>query len=163
MQIDAVSVIYTGFDETFEAARVGAGLAVKMNVPLRIVHVRKVPPQLDLDRPDGLSPVETEAFATRLVDAGISARVRVYLCRDETKTIPYAFKPVRSSSSAAITAGCLRESSACVMRSKTPDTSSSWWIHPKSRSTPMLDLFYLAVGVVGFIALWGITKACERA
>ena len=93
MQTDAVSVIYTGFDETFEAARVGAGLAAKMNVPLRIVHFRTVPPQLDLDRPDGLSPVETEAFATRLVDAGISARVRVYLCRDETKTVPYAFKP----------------------------------------------------------------------
>jgi len=27
----------------------------------------------------------------------------------------------------------------------------------------MLDLLYIAVGVVGFLALWGITKACERA
>jgi hypothetical protein len=27
----------------------------------------------------------------------------------------------------------------------------------------MLDLFYLAIGVAGFVALWGITKACERA
>jgi len=27
----------------------------------------------------------------------------------------------------------------------------------------MLDLFYIAVGVVGFLALWGITKACDRA
>jgi len=27
----------------------------------------------------------------------------------------------------------------------------------------MLDLFYLAIGVVGFLALWGITKACDRA
>jgi len=27
----------------------------------------------------------------------------------------------------------------------------------------MLDLFYLAVGVVGFVALWGITRACDRA
>jgi len=27
----------------------------------------------------------------------------------------------------------------------------------------MLDLFYVAIGVIGFIALWGITKACERA
>jgi len=27
----------------------------------------------------------------------------------------------------------------------------------------MLDLFYLAIGVLGFFALWGITKACDRA
>jgi hypothetical protein len=27
---------------------------------------------------------------------------------------------------------------------------------------PMLDLFYLLIGVVGFVALWGITKACDR-
>jgi hypothetical protein len=30
------------------------------------------------------------------------------------------------------------------------------------RSTPMLDLFYVAVAVVGFAALWAITIACER-
>jgi len=27
----------------------------------------------------------------------------------------------------------------------------------------VLDLFYLAIGVLGFLALWGIAKACERA
>jgi hypothetical protein len=27
----------------------------------------------------------------------------------------------------------------------------------------MLDLFYLAIGILGFLALWGITKACDRA
>jgi len=27
----------------------------------------------------------------------------------------------------------------------------------------MLDLFYLVIGVIGFAALWGITKACDRA
>jgi len=26
----------------------------------------------------------------------------------------------------------------------------------------MLDLFYVMIGVVGFLALWGITKACDR-
>ena len=26
----------------------------------------------------------------------------------------------------------------------------------------MLDLFYLAIGVAGFCALWAITKACDR-
>jgi len=27
----------------------------------------------------------------------------------------------------------------------------------------VLDLFYLVIGVLGFVALWGITKACDRA
>jgi len=27
----------------------------------------------------------------------------------------------------------------------------------------VLDLFYLAIGVIGFLALWGITLACDRA
>jgi len=27
----------------------------------------------------------------------------------------------------------------------------------------MLDLFYVVVGILGFVALWGITKACEKA
>jgi hypothetical protein len=27
---------------------------------------------------------------------------------------------------------------------------------------PMLDLFYLAIGAFGFVALWAITKACDR-
>ena len=88
-----VSVIYTGFDETLGAARVAHRLAKKMGVPLRILHFRTVPRQLDVDRPDGLSPVETDAFITRLADEGISARVRVYLCRDERRTIPAAFTP----------------------------------------------------------------------
>jgi len=26
----------------------------------------------------------------------------------------------------------------------------------------MLDLLYLAIGVAGFLALWGIAKACDR-
>ena len=93
VRTDAVSVVYTGFDETLKAARVGADLATKMRVPLRVVHFRTVPRQLDVERPDGLSPIESEAFTTRLIEEGISARARVYLCRDEAKTVPYAFKP----------------------------------------------------------------------
>jgi len=27
----------------------------------------------------------------------------------------------------------------------------------------MLDLFYVAIGVIGFVLLWGITKACDHA
>ena len=93
VQTDGVSVVYTGFEETLRAARVASELATKMGVPLRVVHFRTVPRQLDVDRPDGLSPIASEAFATRLVAEGISTRARVYLCRDEMTTIPYAFKP----------------------------------------------------------------------
>ncbi len=30
------------------------------------------------------------------------------------------------------------------------------------RRHTVLDLFYLAIGVVGFLALWAIVKLCER-
>jgi len=26
----------------------------------------------------------------------------------------------------------------------------------------MLDLFYLAIGAAGFVALWAVTRACDR-
>jgi hypothetical protein len=90
---ETVSVVYTGFDATFSAARVGADLARRMGLPLRVVHFRAVPRQNDLDRPSGLSPVETDAFADWLRSEHIEARVRVYLCRDEAKGIAYAFRP----------------------------------------------------------------------
>jgi hypothetical protein len=31
------------------------------------------------------------------------------------------------------------------------------------RRSPVLDLFYVAIGLIGFLALWGITIACDRA
>ncbi len=91
--MNAISVVYTSFEDTLRAVRVGATFADLMGLPLRVVHFRTVPRQNDVDRPDGVSPVETEAFTARLAEDGISARVRVYLCRDEAKTIPLAFTP----------------------------------------------------------------------
>ncbi len=88
-----VAVLYTTFDATCAAARVGHALASKMGVPLRVLHLRTVPRQIEIDRPDGLSPAESAAFTERLIEQGIAAKVRVYLCRDEDKTIPYAFRP----------------------------------------------------------------------
>jgi len=32
-----------------------------------------------------------------------------------------------------------------------------------ARRVLVLDLFYLVIGIVSFVALWGITKACDRA
>ena len=93
MRTDAVSVVYTTVEDTLEAACIGAALARAMGVPLRVVHFRKVPRQVPVDQPDGLSPIETTAFAARLREEGITARIRVYLCRDEAMTIPFAFSP----------------------------------------------------------------------
>jgi hypothetical protein len=31
-----------------------------------------------------------------------------------------------------------------------------------TRSAPVLDLFYVAIGVLGFVALWAIVKICDR-
>jgi len=32
-----------------------------------------------------------------------------------------------------------------------------------ARRVLVLDLFYLVIGIMSFVALWGITKACDRA
>jgi hypothetical protein len=92
IRTDAVSVVYTTVEDTLEAARVAADLAKGMGVPLRVVHFRTVPRQVPVDRPDGLSPIETQAFLARLRADGITARIRVYLCRDEMSTIGFAFR-----------------------------------------------------------------------
>ena len=63
-----------------------------MAVPLTVIHFRAVPYALSVDRPDGLSPVETDGFVNRLRAAGLDTRVRVYLCRSAHRAIPMAFK-----------------------------------------------------------------------
>ena len=92
MRTDAVSVVFTTVEDTLKAARAAAEMAAAMGVPLRIVHFRTVPRQLPVNHPDGLSPIETQSFIGRLRDEGIDARMRVYLCRDEVKTIGFAFR-----------------------------------------------------------------------
>jgi hypothetical protein len=93
LRTDAVSVVYTTVDATIGAARIASELANAMRVSLRVVHFRTVPRQVPVDHPDGLSPIETTAFVERLRAEGIAARMRVYLCRDEAKTIPFVFRP----------------------------------------------------------------------
>jgi hypothetical protein len=74
-----------------------ARLAKALSVPLTLVHTRTVPYALPVDAPNGLSPVETDAFVHRIRDAGreagVDVRVRVYLCRDVRDVVPGAFKP----------------------------------------------------------------------
>ena len=93
LRTETVYVLFTTIDETLAAVRVAAPFADAMGVPVTVVHLRTVPYALPVDEPTGISPVETEAFMERLRAEGVSARVRVCLCRDERRAIPYAFKP----------------------------------------------------------------------
>jgi hypothetical protein len=90
---DAVSVVFTSFDATLEAARVGAELARALSVPLQLIHFRTVSPHVPVNEPGGSSPIETETFVARLRREGISAGLHVYLCRNAARAIVWAFNP----------------------------------------------------------------------
>jgi hypothetical protein len=87
-----VYVVFTTIHDTLPAVRVGHRLAEALSVPLTLLHFRAVPFVLPVDAPTDISPLETEDFVARLQDEGIDVRVRVFLCRDEHRTIPFAFK-----------------------------------------------------------------------
>ena len=93
IRTETVYVVFTSIAETLAALRVAQRLAGAMAVPLTVIHVRTVPFALPVDKPTGVSPAETDAFVERLRTEGVNAQVRVYLCRDERRTIPFAFKP----------------------------------------------------------------------
>jgi hypothetical protein len=94
---DAVYVVYTSIDATLAAVRIASELAQALSVPLTLVHPRTVPYVLPVDGPNGLSPVQTDAFVNRIREAGrqagVDVRVRIYLCREVQHVVPLAFKP----------------------------------------------------------------------
>ncbi len=90
---DTIYVLYTAPEETLRAARVAAALAAPLDVPLTVVHLRTTAFAVPVDEPGGRSPLESEAFVNAVRREGIEVRVRVYLCRDERRTVPFAFKP----------------------------------------------------------------------
>jgi hypothetical protein len=90
---DTVYVAYTSIADTLAAARVAGGFAKALGVPVTIVHLRTVPYPLPIDEPDGISPVETDAFTAQLHAVDADMRVRVYLCRDARRAVPSAFTP----------------------------------------------------------------------
>jgi hypothetical protein len=93
VRTDAVYVVYTTIDETRAAVRVAAGFANALAVPLTVVHLRTVPYRLPVDARNGISPIETAGFVASLRADGLDARLRVYLCRDERRALPFVFKP----------------------------------------------------------------------
>jgi hypothetical protein len=93
IRTDAVYVVYTSIEDTLAAVRVANRLAVAMAAPLTLVHFRTLSYLMPVDAPAGVSPVETDAFVARLREEGIDVRVRVYMCREERRTIPIVFKP----------------------------------------------------------------------
>lgn len=93
VRTDAVYVVFTTVEDTLAAARVAAGFAGAMAVPLTVVHFRVVPHPLAVDAPVGMSPVETDWFIARLKAEGVNVHVRVILCRDTPGLLAMAFKP----------------------------------------------------------------------
>jgi hypothetical protein len=93
VRTDAVYVVHTSIDDTLAAVRVAGDFAKALGVPITLIHFRTVPYALSVDEPPGMSPVETDAFVTRLRAEGLDTRVRVYLCRDPRRAIPLAFRP----------------------------------------------------------------------
>ena len=91
IRTDTVYVLFTSIDETLAAVRMAGDFARALGVPVTVIHFRTVPYALPVDAPCGMSPVETDAFITRLRAEGADIRVRVYLCRDEQQAIPFAF------------------------------------------------------------------------
>ncbi len=93
IRTEAIHVVFTSIAETLEALRVAARLGAAMTVPVTVVHFRAIPYPLSLDAPAGLSPLETEEFVSRVRSEGIAARLRVFLCRNEERALPTAFRP----------------------------------------------------------------------
>jgi hypothetical protein len=92
IRTDSIYIVFTTIEETLAAVRVAAELGKAMAVPLTLIHFRTVPYPLSVEAPAGLSPVETDAFVQRLRAEGIEVRMHVYLCRNERRVIPFAFK-----------------------------------------------------------------------
>ncbi len=88
-----VYVVFTSVGDTLGAVRFAHELAQALGVALTLIHFRSVPYPLDVEAPAGISPAETETFIERLRAEGIDIRVRVYLCRNERRAIPFAFRP----------------------------------------------------------------------
>jgi hypothetical protein len=86
--IERVYVLFTSIDETLGAVRVASRLAKALGRRLIVVHARAVAFAAPLETPSGLSPVETEAFRTRLEAEDCEAEVRVCLCRDAHGIVP---------------------------------------------------------------------------
>ncbi len=118
IRTSAVYVVYTTVDETFAALRVADDFAKALGVPVTVVHFRTVPYALPVDGPSGISPIETQEFVERLRAEGMEVRLRVYMCRDERRTMPFAFKP----HSLIVVAG-----------------RRSWWPTPAERRRRMLE------------------------
>jgi hypothetical protein len=89
---DAVYVVHTTPDDTLAAIEVAKDFAKAFGVSTTVVHFRTVPYVLPVEAPTGISPLETNAFIERLRQEDLNVRVRVYLCRNERRTMPFAFR-----------------------------------------------------------------------
>ena len=94
IRTDRVYVVHTSsIEQTLTAVRVARSFATTFGVPVTVVHIRAIPYALPVDEPTGISPVEADAFLSRLRAESFDVSVREYLCRDRRSAVPVAFKP----------------------------------------------------------------------
>jgi hypothetical protein len=92
IRTDSVYVVFTTVEGTLAAVRIANRLRRVMAVPLTLIHFKTIPYRIPVDAPSGLSPVETGTFTSQLQAEGFDVRIRVYLCRNEWRAIPLAFR-----------------------------------------------------------------------
>jgi hypothetical protein len=92
LRTDVVYIVFTTIEDTLAAVRIADRLGRAMAVPLTLIHFRTIPYRMSIESPSGLSPIETGMFVSQLEAEGFNVRVRVYLCRNEWRAIPLAFK-----------------------------------------------------------------------
>jgi hypothetical protein len=159
---DRIYVVYTDIEPTLAAARAAAPFAELFGATPTVVHFQTVPYPQPVDFPIGISPIETAGFLRSLRSEALDVRIQVYLCRDERRRSPMRSHARRWCLSGVVGPGGASDQIACAPRSNARGT---WWCQLTplaSRRPSMLDLFYLAIGTVGFVALWAITRACDR-
>jgi hypothetical protein len=71
IRTDAVYVVFTSIEEALTALRVAGDFAKALAAPVTLIHFRTVPYALPVNEPSGMSPVETDAFISRLRAEGV--------------------------------------------------------------------------------------------
>jgi hypothetical protein len=91
--MDAIYVVHTALHETLAALRVAGDFARALSVPLTVIQFRTGTHDAVLHDAEGMSRIHTEGIFTRLRAENPDIRGRVYVCSNERRAIPLAFRP----------------------------------------------------------------------
>lgn len=93
VRTDAVYVVHTSLHETLAALRGAGDFARALSVPLTVIRFRTGTHDAVPNDAERASPIETQGFFTRLREENPGIRGRVYVCSNELRAIPLAFRP----------------------------------------------------------------------